>query len=162
MKKCLLIILCCLILNGCAAEETFETVADEQAQPVMAPVREMTMELPSEAASPTVESDSGRIYLCDGYEISVQTFASGDLNQTIQTISGYTRQELTVMHRELDALDRYDFVWASAGETGDRVGRAAILDDGSYHYVLMVLGDAEIAHAKLPDWSYMFGSFRLA
>ncbi len=161
MRKRLLILLPVLLLAGCAAQDTFETVADEMVQPAMAQVREMSMELPSEAASPAVESDSGRLYLCEGYEISVQTFEAGDLNRTIQTISGYGREELTVMHRETEGVDRYEFVWASAGESGDRVGRAAILDDGNYHYVLTVLADAQIAHARYPDWLQMFSTFKL-
>ena len=46
MKKRLVIGLCMVFLSGCAAEETFETVADEQVQSVSAPLRQLQVELP--------------------------------------------------------------------------------------------------------------------
>ena len=51
VKKCW-IFLVALFLTGCAAEETFETVADEQLVPVYAQAREIFVELPEEAAAP--------------------------------------------------------------------------------------------------------------
>lgn len=161
MKRWLIFAAVSLLLAGCAPQETFETVADDLITPVSAMVRETAVELPGEAASPTVESESGRIYLCDGYEISVQTFLAGDLEATVRSVCGYDPDDLTVMHTESDGIDRYEFVWACAGEGGDRIGRAAVLDDGSYHYVLMVLGDAEAAREKQADWLRMFQSFKL-
>ena len=58
--------------------------------------------------------------------------------------------------------DRYEFVWVSAGETGERLGRGVILDDGSYHYVMTVLRDAESTENSQIVWNDVFASFRLA
>ena len=65
MKKCIILVLITiLILSGCGAQETMETISDEQAAPVMAQMREISLVLPEEAASPAVEADSERLYLC--------------------------------------------------------------------------------------------------
>ena len=162
MKKWLIFGLCMVFLSGCAAEETFETVADEQVQSVSAPLRQLQVELPEEAAAPTSESESGTLYQCDGYEIILQTMESGDLNGTIQSVSGYSRSYVTVMETNLAGWKRYDFVWASAGEQGDRLGKAAILDDGNYHYCVSVLGDADRAAEFEEIWERLFDSVSLS
>lgn len=150
-----------LLLSGCGAQETMETVSDEILQPVSAEIRQIYLELPSEAASPTVESGSDRLYQCETYEIYVQTLEGGDLNATIQTLSGYDRDNLTVMQTRKDGYDCYKFVWASAGEAGDVVGRGMILSDGSYHYCVSVLGDAACAAENQVHWDSLFDSFTL-
>lgn len=163
MKKCgLLLIALALVLTGCAAEETFETIADEQAAPVIAQQRQIYVELPDAAASPAVESDSGRLYLCGDYEILIQTLEGGDLDGTLQTLTGFQRDALTVMETWQDGCACYEFVFASAGETGDLVGRGMILDDGSYHYCLTVLAEADKAAENQAFWDSMFQTFRLA
>lgn len=163
MKKCwMILVILGLILAGCGAEETFETVADEQAEPVIAQQRQIYVELPGEAASPAVESDSGRLYLCGDYEISIQILEGGDRAATVKTLSGYEQDALTMMQRQRKDADCWEFVWASAGETGDMVGRAMVLDDGSYHYCIAVLADAETARQNQAVWDRMFDSFRLA
>lgn len=163
MKKCWIISLSLLLLlSGCGAAETMETVSDEMAAPVMAQPKQIYVELPGEAASPAVESDSGRLYLCGDYEISVQILDGGDLESTVRTLTGYEKDTLTVMETMRNELNCYEFVWYSAGETGDRVGQATILDDGSFHYCLSVLGDAEKAPGHQVFWDQMFQSFRLA
>lgn len=162
MKKWMAIGLLALLLSGCAAEETYETVADELVVAAMAQPRSISVELPGEAAVPAVEGESGRMYLCQDYEIYIQTMDAGDLNATIQTVSGYAREDLTVMETEQDSVKRYEFVWASAGEKGDRIGRGVVLDDGNYHYVMTVLRDAETTATSQVVWSDVFGSFSLA
>lgn len=162
MKKCCVIAAIALLLTGCGAEETFETVSDELIQSVSAEVRQVMVTLPMEAASPVVDSDNGQLYLCGDYDIYQQTLAAGDLNATIQTISGYSREDLTIMETQQDDCKRYDFVWVSAGEIGDRVGRATILDDGNYHYCLSLLGDADTAEQYRGIWQSMFESFSVS
>lgn len=161
MKKCLVMILTALLLCGCAPEETFETVTDVPVMMPLAQPREIRVSLPGEAAMPAVESDSGRLYLCEDYEICIQTLEGGDLSTTIQTVTGYDKEALTVMERLQDDLDRYDFVWTCAGEQGDRLGRGVILDDGDYHYVMTVLRDADTTETSQIVWQDVFASFTL-
>ena len=161
MRKafCLLLM---LLLAGCRTEETFETVTDEQVMPVMAQRRHICVELPGETSLPVMGNDNGRVYLCDDYEIMIQTMEAGDLEKTMQSISGHERADMTVMETFSDDISRYEFVWASLGEKGDRTGRGVILDDGSYHYCMSVLRNADPAEKSQINWDQVFSSFSLA
>ncbi len=161
MKKIMLVLLFVLLLCGCTARETLETISDEILQPVMAQPREIAVNLPGEVSMPAMEGDAGRVYLASDYEIYIQTMDAGDLNATIQTVSGYEMDALTVMKTDWNGVDRYEFVWASAGENGDRIGRGVVLDDGNYHYVMTVLRDAESTGNTQIVWSDVFESFDL-
>lgn len=161
MKYFLSVLMMALLLSGCKAEETLETIADEWAVPVMAQPKEISVSLPGEAAIPAVEGSSGRIYVCEDYEIVIQTYPSGDLNATIQELSGYSRDDLTIVETVQDGIDRYDFVWASAGEGGDQLGRAVILDDGEYHYTMAVTRSSDTTETSQITWSQVFQSFTL-
>lgn len=161
MKKCWILVGLALLLCGCAAEETFETVADDIVQPVMAQPRQVAVELPDGAVAPVLESDSGQIYLCEDYELVIETQPSGDISATIQNICGYAKEDLTIMETQWEDVTRYEFVWASAGEKGDMLGRAVILDDGDYHYCMSVLRDADTTETSQISWRNVFGSFQL-
>lgn len=150
-----------LLLCACGSEETMETISDEILQPVSAQMRQIYLELPGEAASPAVESGADRLYQCDTYDIRVQTLEGGDLDRTIRTLSGYGRDSLTVMETLRDGWNCYEFVWASAGESGDLVGQAMVLSDGCYHYCVSVLGDAACSRENQVCWQELFGSFSL-
>ena len=160
MKKWWLLLMIYAMLSGCGAEETFETVADEILEVAAVP-RQVMVVLPPEAAAPASESDAGTIYICDGYEIMLQTLTGGDLDATLRTVSGYGREELTVVESRQGDYKRYDLVWACAGEEGERIGRGAVLDDGSYHYVLCVLSDADRVQEYEEVWSALFSSYSL-
>lgn len=159
MRKIIVFALLALLLTGCTAEETFETISDDIVEQAMAQPREIAVSLPGEVSMPAMESDSGRMYLASDYEIYIQTMDSGDLNATIRTVSGYEKDALTVMETCLDGVDRYEFVWVSAGENGDRIGRGVVLDDGDYHYVMTVLRDADTTENTQIVWSDVFDSF---
>ena len=148
------------MMAGCGTRETFETVADEMVLTVMARPAEIAVRLPDNAVAPVLESDKRQLYMSENYEILIETMESGDLNATIQTLSGYEKDQLTVMQTETDQATRYEFVWACAGEKGHRLGRAVVLDDGNYHYCLSVLRD-DIQEKSQIVWSDVFASFTL-
>ncbi len=158
MKRWMGILLLAVLLCGCRAEETLETVNDEWIVPVMAQPKEISVRLPEDVLALVMEQEDRQLYMGQGYEIMLETVSSGDLHATIQTISGYEKEQLTILQTRQNDFDRYDFVWTAAGEQGERLGRATILDDGSFHYCMSVLrepGDIEIA------WRDVFGSFTL-
>ncbi|MGM9550455.1 MAG: hypothetical protein ACI3V5_11520 [Faecousia sp.] len=161
MKKVWILLVFSMFLWGCAREETMETVSDDIVQPVMAQPGEISVRLPDNAVAPVLESDSEQVYLSEDYEIIIETVSGGDLSATIQRLSGYPAENLTVMETERDGVKRYDFVWAAAGENGDLLGRAVILDDGSYHYCMSVLRDADTTETSQIVWRDVFESFRL-
>ena len=79
-----------LLLGGCGAKETLETVADDiSVQPVPVSPREISVRLPDNAVAPVLDSDSEQVYLCEDYEIVIETHASGDLSGTIAALSGF-------------------------------------------------------------------------
>ena len=120
------------------------------------------MRLPDNAVSPVLESDTQQLYFCEDYEIAIETRSSGDLSGTITALTGFAPEQLTVMHTSPEGVDRYEFVWAASGEDGDRLGRAVVLDDGSYHYCMSVLRDAENPKKSQVVWSDVFSSFALS
>ena len=158
MKKWIWICLLPVFLTGCRAEETLETVSDEWVVPVMAQPREISVRLPEDTVLPVLEQEGRRLYMAQGYEIILETLASGDVDATVRTLCGYGKDQLTVLETRQEDADRYEFVWTTAGEQGDRLGRAVILDDGNYHYCLSVLRDAG---DTLVVWRDVFGSFAL-
>ena len=162
MRKLLLILSVLLLLPGCGGEETMETVADEVLVAVSAQPKQIQVDLPEEAVLPAMESDSGVLYICRNFDVSIQTLEGGDLPQTIRTLSGMEPEELTLIQTEAGDQIRTEFVWTSAGETGDQVCRAAILDDGNYHYVLTAMIDAEKAWQYQEIWNGMFETFVVA
>lgn len=162
MKKLVVLLSMTLLLTGCGARETFETVSDNIVQSVMGQQRDVELNLPSHALAPVVNTDDGgKLYLCDGYVLTVQTLASGDLDRTVRSLSGFGAAQLTVMETASQDGKRYEWVWTSAGEGGDQMGRALVLDDGSRHYCLTVMADAQVAGVLEAEWSGIFSSFRL-
>ena len=158
MRKWVWMVVLAGLLCGCHAEETLETVNDEWVVPAMAQPRQVSVRLPDNAVAPVLEQEGQQLYMAEGYEIMVETLASGDLDATIRSLSGYGKDQLTVLETRQGEADRYDFVWTTAGEKGDRLGRAVILDDGNYHYCMSVLrdtGDTQIL------WRDVFSSFSL-
>ena len=163
MKKLwIVLVLVMLFLCGCSAEETFETLSDIWAQPAMATLREVELTLPKDAAVQTLQSDAaGKLYLCDGYILTVQNLPAGDLSRTLVQLTGRTQEQLTLMQTKRDALDCYETVWCAAGEGGDQMGRALILDDGNYHYAVCVMADAAVAGELTPTWQQLMNSVSL-
>lgn len=160
MKKFCLFLLLPLLLCGCGTQETFETVDDEHVESVMQ--EQKTVLLTVEEDALTLQGDTGTIYLCDGYDLTVEIMDAGNLSGTFQNITGFGMDDLTVMETSSAEAARYECVWSAAGEGGDMVGRAVILDDGVYHYCVTVLADAEDALALQETWKEIFDSFELA
>lgn len=162
MKKFCVLLLCLFLLTGCAEAPVFEQV-DDVYNPSKAPEpKTIRMTLPNDASSQVLSGDTGTLYFCDGYEIMVQTMASGDLDGTLKTLTGYEREELSVLQTRAGEVKRYECAWTSAGEGGDRVGRVVVLDDGSYHYSVAIMADALDAGALLESWQALFGTIVLS
>lgn len=159
MGKILVILAClCLLLAGCGAKETFETVDDLYAQPAAQP-QFLHIDLPEEAATPTLEQEeTGSVYLCDGYTMTVQILPGGSLDTTLTQLTGFTSDRLTVMHTRQSDTDRYECVWSAAGEGEDHVGRLVILDDGAYHYAVTVMAPEETAGSLTKTWQTLLNS----
>ena len=162
MKKWWIVMGLSLLLTGCASREVFETVADELLQPVMAQPGQISLVAPEGAYVQTMISGSDdKLYFCDGYTIAVQVLDRGDLNQTCVELCGFKRAHLNILETAGNYQKRYDWVWSAAGEGGDVLGRAAVIDDGKYHYCVTLQTDAAMAGDLEEAWSGVLDSFQV-
>lgn len=161
MKKWVICVLV-MLLSGCTAPRELETVSDSY--DVTTPAAGVILfDMPSEASEAVFSTEGmGSLYLCDGYTLTAQTLPGGDLNRTLETVTGFGAEKLTVLETEKDGLRSYRTVWSSAGEGGDQLGRAMILGDGNYHYVLSVMACAEEAAVLTENWNALFDSFAIS
>ena len=161
MKKQLLILCVAFLLGGCKGEETFETVEDMIPDQPVAAVQQFFVSMPQDATAPTFQNPDGEIYFCTDYTISKQILEGGDMEKTIQTITGKNAEELELLKTQYETHDRYDFVWAAVGEEGLQLGRACILDDGNYHYTLTAMTGESQSQSTQEQIREMFASCKL-
>ena len=150
MKTVCVILMLALALSGCAASEVYETLGNAMLPVVAQQPQSILLELPDDAAVSVCDGKGGKLYTGDGYEVCLETLRSGDLDGTLRAVTGFRKDKLTLLQTKQGSLDRYSCAWTAAGEAGDTVGRCAILDDGLYHYCLVVTAAAEKA-GKLGD-----------
>lgn len=160
MKKLLVMIFAMMLLSGCAAQ-TFEKVEDTNDVQAMAQPATLLMDIPKEAATPAMQGSSGTLYFCVDYEIMVEVIPSGNLNSTLQNITGFGRDELELVQTIRCGVDCYEGVWSAAGEAGDHVGRFLILDDGNFHYCVSTMAMAEDISTCADDWNSLLTSVAL-
>ena len=163
MRKIAIIFVLVLFLTGCKAGKELETVMDSPIVPQQAEKMEMLISLPENAASVVMSSEeTGTVYFCDNFVLTMQTALSGDMHKTVADTTGYTYDRLPIIETVQGSAKRYDCVWTAAGESGDQVGRCAIIDDGNYHYILTVMADAEQSGELTQNlWNDVFTSFRI-
>ena len=162
MRKMIVILISVLILAGCGSTQTLETIADEPVLAASTQQREVKVELPDDAAVMTMSCDNKTIYLCGGYEICFEVLDAVDLDRTIKQVTGFHEEDLTVLKTGYEGFSKHEMVWSSAGETGDYLGRAVVLDDGDHHYVLSALAPADMVQNLEGQWEEMFASFQFA
>ena len=161
MKKLFGLLLITSMLLGCGAEETFEVVEDViPVEPVAVP-QQFFVSLPDEAVTPTFQGDGEELYVCQGYTISKQIQDSGDMEKTVNTLTGHSQEDIQIIKTFYDNCDRYDLVWTAAGEEGLQLGRACILDDGNYHYILSTLAGEDTAGQLRDTFQDMYDSCKL-
>ena len=160
MKNWCIAAMLVLFLAGCADQPVMETVADE---PVLAQAdaKRIHVELPGETVLPVMRTDTGEIYICSDFEVSVETLPGGDLKRTVEMLTGFGIEDVTVMETTVGDRARYDLAWSCAGELGPMVGRAAVLSDGEYHYCLTVMTAEKNAAEYREMFNGMFESFML-
>ena len=161
MKKWLFVVLLCLMLTGCS-KEAFETMSDLYEEPKNLEPAQVLLMLPQEAALMTPgEETAERFYLCKDFTLSLQTLPGGDMEKTLKTVSGYSKQQLSLVCLSQGDMKRYELVWAVAGEQGDEVARAVILDDGKFHYVLTLQTPADRVADLQQTWNELMSTFSL-
>ena len=134
MKMICLMLMVAVLLCGCQAATTFETLEDVYyGQEENAPMQ-IAVSLPQ--GTTLIRNGNSRLYLCDGYDIAVEVMAAGDLDLTIRWLTGFSSDALTMVQTSASEMIRYECVWTSAGEDADQVGRAVILALRAMHFRL--------------------------
>ena len=163
MKKLVFVVLALTLLSGCQQPKTFETMSDSYVQPEPPEAQKVILQLPEDAAKAVFEANrADTLYLCDDYSVAVQTLPAGNLDATLREVTGFGVEKVQLWEKQDGEVSRFVCVWVSAGEGGDQMGKATILDDGDYHYVLSVMASAEDAGRLADTWQQLMESFSIA
>ncbi len=159
--KIIAVILCMLVLLTGCTQEVFETVDDPVDVQVMSVPATLLIDLPESAATPVIEGASGKLYFCEDYEIMIETLNAGNLDLTLQTLTGFSKDEMQLLETKRCGVACYEGAWSAAGEAGDQVGRVMVLDDGVYHYCISLMTDANDVSDCSTEWQSIFDSVAL-
>ncbi len=163
MRKWLVsvIILLSVVLSACGNVDTFEVISDNIQEYQPAPQAKVKLTIPEDAALAVMSNSDCRSYESDHYQIIVQTYPSGNLDETLRQITGYNEKQLNVMKVTEDDINKYLCAWSSMSEEGELVGRCTIFDDGVYHYCLTVLVDAQESDEVRQTIDLLFSDYSL-
>lgn len=159
LKKLFALLLAAVLLTGCTAQKTFETVNDSL-DCIVPEAKDIKLTLPDDASVMTLESgENDKLYICNGYTVSLSVAETGDINKTLLQTTGFPKESLTIVETVSKGMKRYDGVWTCVGENGEQVGNITVIDDGTYHYVMSILGDASASGDMSAAWNEIKRSF---
>jgi len=161
MKRIWIIVLL-VLLTGCSTPAAMETVTDVYIEPTMGQMQQVMLDLPQDVAVPVMQdSEAGSLYICEDYVLTVAVYPGGDLVKTLTEATGCAPEMLQPIMSQQEGNSRYECVWTAAGEGENQVGRACVIDDGMYHYVLTAMAPEQKA-GRLQEgvWQSIFRSFR--
>lgn len=162
MKKLLVLLLLLFSLTGCNASETMETIGDDLAVSAGAVASQIAVSFADGDAALLCGEDGSKLYLFDGYCVTIQTMEGGDIEKSVQEITGFSKDSLTVMQTMKDGLTSYEYAWCAVGEGEDQICRGVILDDGNYHYAVTVMADYTQAGQLRDTWKDILNSVTLS
>ena len=162
MKKLCIFLLAVFLLAGCTEKKTYETISDELESPILPKQLEMTAVLPGGATSPVFSAGSaGKLYEYEDCTVTLQAVTTGDFSGLIRDITGYNKENLQIVESVQSGLKSFQVVWTSAGEGQTMVGRACILADDNYYYVLTAMvPEKKAGSLSKGELKEMFASFR--
>lgn len=163
MKKWIIgmMLLLGVTLCGCNGAESFEVIADSFIDSSKAEPAKMVLSLPDEVTLSVMSGSDWQYYEGEHYQIVLQTYPSGNLDQTLQQVTGYSKEHLNVMELSATNIDKYFCAWSSVSEEGEVVGRCTVLDDGVYHYCLSILVDADMSGEVRDTVNAVFATYSL-
>jgi len=160
MKKWMVsvILVSTIMFSGCSAEN-FEPMLDVYGPGVQPQPAKIQVKLPENAALSVMMGDTGTLYYGENYEVCVETYPSGNINSTLNKITGRSADELTVLEVPVEQGNSYRCGWSVTDDEGERIGQCIVIDDGNYHYCLTVLVDAECAGQLRPMIDMVLNSY---
>lgn len=164
MKKWIWTLVFLALLSGCRAEPARQTVEDEL-EPVIAVTQQpyrIVFGVPEDAEPvPAEEGESRKCYeQTEGtYEIVTDAVIADGIDTVIQELSGFPRDQLTVLNTKRGAMEEYRFAWASSSEGGVILSSAAVLEDGNRYYSLVFSTPEQYGKQCAPCMEAVFDSF---
>ena len=79
-------LLLCLILGGCGNRESFEVISDNFDELPAPNPAQVQINLPADATLEAMSGNDWKVYQGEHYQIVVQNFSAGNLDQTLQQI----------------------------------------------------------------------------
>ena len=150
MRKWMAILMFMMVLSGCSADTDLETVQYDlqESFPVYQP-GEMNLILPESVDMESSSTDSGGIFYSFGNcKIWMESHPTGNINATLELLTGQSGEKRNLVKWESEEYRYYETVWTTAEESGIRVNRGVVADDGKYHYCIAVsVPEAEADHA---------------
>lgn len=147
LKKGIIWIMTALLLTGCAAEPVYETIGNvwDNPEPV-ASAASMEFSLPDGAEMEVLSEESGsKSYRVGNWELWTEVYPGGDVSATLEQVTGMDADALTVIQRQVGNMDCHETTWTTTDEEGVNVARAAVIDDGNYHYCISLMVPEEDA-----------------
>lgn len=143
MKKGIIWIMAALLLSGCAGdtEPVYETIGNvwENEEPVSAPAS-IEFAVPDGAEMEAVSTDSEvKIYRIGDWELWTQALDGGDLRATFEQLTGMDWDALTVVNHPVGEKNVYETAWTAMDEEDTYIIRAAVIEEGDYHYCLSLM-----------------------
>ena len=135
--KWVLSVVLLMVLAGCSAAPTWETVEDISLPEIVQPAAyEIQMALP-DGAELLWETDSGKQYQLNHMEIESIRYYASDLDAAVEYVSGFAADRLDILETSRFGMPEYRFAWCSQTEEGARLYRADLVMDGSTCYALI-------------------------
>lgn len=145
MKIGLLLLITALVLSGCTAEPTFETIGNvwenSHAEELPASIE---FGLPDDIVMEVMESDDNcRSYQIGDWMLWTEICNGGDIAATMKMLTGMEDAEM-ISHPS-GMYSCHETAWAVTEEEGEYVMRAAVIPKGAYHYCLSMKAPVEDA-----------------
>lgn len=148
------------------AEPTWEYVRDSLLTEAPTELAEycISFDVPTDAILEKSDGESDRrVYRQkDGdYEIISQTIGTCDLETVVRELSGFSPEQLSILHTTRYGMDECHFVWCSDTEQGMTLSRADVILARPYCYALTFSANEENALCYTDTQTKVFSSFSL-
>lgn len=167
MKKVFFLgaVLTAVLLCGCQKTQiTWETVDDTllTEYPTQDAAYTVLFDVPADAVLAEDVQDREVYRQKDGaYEIVSQTLGTCDLDRVVKTLSGYSADEVDILHTTRCGMEECQFVWCSADEDGTKICRADAVFDAPYCYCLTFSAKEDTSCDYITTQQQVFSSMSL-
>lgn len=162
--KSVCLVLMVLLLSGCSAVPVWETVDDSMLeQPAMWRDQSYVIQIDlPDSAVPMGEMEGIRRYEAGNMEVETCTFLASDINIAVRYLTGFEKDQLTVLELTRFGLPEYRFAWCCQTDEGVRIYKADLIQDQMVYYAVVCSTPEEACLQYEQDVRQVFASFGLS